>query len=166
MSQQPDPNAAPTPAGVGPQEPRRRSPLLTCVLTCGILALIGLLGVILLAAWGWDSFLRFGINSDLNEYEAALEQTDLEPETRQALLDRIADLRLKLEQTTLPLMTWVPHDERVRGLLMDHELPPPEVEKLKDEFEAIRRAFEKEAGEAAASGPSPQFAAAGLTPAG
>ncbi len=85
------------------------------------------------ACWaGGASFVRYGIESDLEGYRRAVEASDLGASDREAVLARLDHIRdgVRRGEIRVSFLEWVEIDRRIAELVDDGHLPPDELAAL------------------------------------
>lgn len=108
-----------------------------------ILAIIaGLFSIAVLAIYfGWGSFVKLGIASDLNDYQQVVERSRVPPPVRQRLAEQLRRMRERVRQAPPGFMEWVTAAAPVKELLDDGSLEEEEVVPLEQALDRLEAAL-------------------------
>jgi hypothetical protein len=121
------------------EPPRRRSRVLF-----GILIFL-LAGAILLSfgVWrGWKAFVRFGVSSDLSDYQQIVTASKLEPQTKQRIVGKIDLIRERARDHSIGFFRWLSYDDSFKAILDDRVITTEESVVLERELSRLEKEFE------------------------
>lgn len=120
-----------------PKRPRQKTLKIVLVVIIFLLALGA--GVL----WrGWQSFVRFGVASDLSQYQATVSQSDLDPEVKRRLVGRIDLVRERARDKYIGFWRWLSYEQSFRTIFEDKRVSPDEVLVLERELYRLEKEFE------------------------
>lgn len=112
-------------------------------ITVGAVILLSVISLAaVLGARGWSSFVNYGISTDLSDYYAMIDSSDLESEPKQELLVMVDDLRGMARNKSVGFLRWLSYDKSIRGMIEDGRISPQEREIIKMEFKRLETEFE------------------------
>jgi hypothetical protein len=119
----------------------RRSGCSGCFVGCSLFVLVffGLIG------WGaylaLPGFVAYGvIQKDLTEYKEAIERSNLDPKTREALIKDLDAVRLSIDQQSqFEFFQWLSVDTEIDKILNDRQIDVNELAKLKTEIDRMKK---------------------------
>jgi hypothetical protein len=109
-----------------------------------VLLVIVLVGVLLGygAVRGWEAFVRFGVASDLSEYQTVITASSLGGQTKSRLVERIDLIRERARDKPISFFRWLSYDESFRAVLGDRTVTADEVLLLERELARLEREFD------------------------
>lgn len=131
------PQAQPRP--MPPPQQTRPDKTLRIGLGCLAGCLVLVVAATVAGVFGWSSFVRWGIGTDLDDYHHMITQATTECTQREEMLSIVEDLQLRSEATGLDigLVEWVDVDSAIRDMIEDGTIDPSECDPLMDELQAI-----------------------------
>jgi hypothetical protein len=87
---------------------------------------------------GWNSFVGFGVGTDLRKYDEAIQASQLSKGAKQRLSKRLDNLRLMAAKNPPAFFTWLDHDNRMKEIT-DDGVTPDEVPKIERELDEIEQ---------------------------
>jgi hypothetical protein len=120
---------------------QRRSSLVPLLLGCGAALLVVLALGSIGAVLAWRGFVSYAIATDFTAYQTKVRSMDLDPEVKQALLERLERLRERARAAPISIWRWVDYDESVHSLIEDEELTGDELEALNRELDRMEADF-------------------------
>ena len=100
--------------------------------------------ILALAAMGamgsmWGSFVHFGVVGNLQDARHAVEQADVAPADRDRLVQRLTDVRARMQRGDLEIgfTAWIAHDDVFEDALEDGVLTPTEVSQMDAERDLL-----------------------------
>ena len=77
-----------------------------------------------------ESFVRWGVESDLTDYQNAVTASDLDPAVKARLTKRIDAIRTRHRAKPITFGDWVNYSDRLDELTDDGKVTPEEVEEM------------------------------------
>ncbi len=90
----------------------------------------------------WNSFVAYGMASDLTDYYSTINSSELDPEIKRPLLERIDNLRHKARERPISFWRWLAYAESIESIINDRSVTIDEVETLKRELDRLEKEFE------------------------
>jgi len=123
--------------GYGSERPRRKTLKVVLMVLLFVFALAGV------GVWrGWKAFVRFGVAGDLTKYQAAVNQSDLDPLVKRRLADRIDLIRERARDGSIGFFRWLSYDESFKAIFEDKRVTPDEALILERELQRLEKEFE------------------------
>ncbi len=100
----------------------------------GVMLLFGVIGY-----FTWRAFLKFGMNSDTDDYADVVRRSQLDPTVEKQLLSRIDRIEdgIRRGELSYSLFEWIPLDEEVNDFTGDGVVTPDEVPGLMEALDEM-----------------------------
>lgn len=124
----------------GPPAPKKDSTgrILIIVLSVvfGVMLLFGVIGY-----FAWKAFLKFGMNSDTDDYADVVRRSQLQPAVEKELLSRIDRIEdgIRRGDLSYSLFEWIPLDEEINDFTGDGVVTPDEVPGLVEALDEMEK---------------------------
>ena len=122
-----------------PRTPGRPSSAGKWLVGCALL-LVAVVAVAIGGGFlGWGAFSRFGMGTDLDDYQTKVQASDLDAATKTELGAEItrAQERIRSHELNPSFVRWVGHDESIRAALARQHVTPDELKEVREHLRAI-----------------------------
>jgi hypothetical protein len=110
------------------------------IMGCLIPALVFLAVLVVGIVLGANEFVAFGISSDITDYIAIIEKSDLDTDTKIDLRQRFENIRdLARKGEHVGFWVWLDYDESIENLIGDGKITEQELAALTRELERLER---------------------------
>lgn len=115
----------------------------TKVIGIVLLVLLLVIGGLGYGGWrSWKAFVRFGVSSDLTDYQAVISASNLDVQTKRRLTERIDLIRERARDKDIGFFRWLGYDESFKAIVDDRVVTDDEAAILDRELTRLEKEFQ------------------------